>query len=273
MVLPWRGHRVTTALESSPLNDKMICYIQILHFRATISSLLPILPFLSQANMVLLTPKQLQTTVSAIAEVLDSLKVQYALMGGAAVCLMIGDSVRRTEDVDLVIQVDERSITADKLTHHLLASYPDHFGPINQFGHIIPGYKLILPGGTVHLVELEVFDQQSWPQRPQYDLRTTTAMTLPVNERHVKIFNSAWMLREKILSQYGRQGTSKEQTDIKDVRAMAPFVSWGEPELDFDNGPSKDDLKNALINLLQKRPEWRQLLKQKIKCTAVFGNW
>jgi hypothetical protein len=194
-------------------------------------------------------------------------------MGGAAICLMTGDPVRRTKDVDLVIQVDERSITADKLTHHLLASYPDHFGSINQFGHIIPGYKLRLPGGTVHLVELEVFDQQSWPQRPQYDLRTTTAMTILVNERHVKIFNFAWMLREKILSQYGRQGSSKEETDIKDVQAMVPLVSWGQPELNFDNGPSKDDLKNALINFLQKNPEWRQLLRQKIKCTAVFGNW
>lgn len=223
--------------------------------------------------MVQLTQQQLSTTVSTIAEVLDSLKIQYAIMGGAAVCMMTGDPIRRTKDVDLVIQVDERSITADKLTHHLLASYPDHFGPISQFGHIIPGYKLTLPGGTVHLVELEVFDQQSWPQRPQYDLRTTTAMTVHINERQVKIFNFAWMLREKILTQHGRQGTAKEHTDITDVRALLAFVSWGQPELDFDNGPSKDDLEKALNSLLQKHPEWRPLLREKIKCTAVFGNW
>jgi hypothetical protein len=222
--------------------------------------------------MVLLTRQQLATIVLAIAETLDSLKIQYAIMGGAAICMMIGDPTRRTEDVDLVIQVDERSITADKLTHYLLASYPDHFAPVSQFGHTILGYKLILPGGTLLLVELEVFDQQSWPQRPQYDLRTTTTMTLHVDGRQVKMFSFAWMLREKILSQHGRQGTAKEKTDITDVRALATFVSWGQPELDFDNGPSKDDLKNALINLLQKRPEWRQLLRQKIKCTAVFDN-
>jgi len=35
----------------------------------------------------------------------------------------------------------------------------------------------------------------------------------------------------------------------------------------------KNDLENALISLLQKRPDLRQPLRQKIKCTAVFGNW
>src|SRR5271155_1257420 len=147
--------------------------------------------------------------VSTIAGVLDSLEIHYAIMGGAAVCLITGDPNRRTKDIDLVIQVDGRSITADKLTHHLLASFPDHFGPVNQFGHVIPGYKLTLPGGTLHLVDLEVFDHQSWPQRPQYDLQATTVMTMHVNERQVKIFNPAWLLREKILAQAWTSKLSK----------------------------------------------------------------
>ena len=194
-------------------------------------------------------------------------------MGGAAICLITGDPNRRTKDIDLVIQVDGRSITADKLTHHLLTSFPHHFGPVNQFGHVIPGYKLTLPGGTLHLVDLEVFDQQSWPQRPQYDLQTTTVMTMHVNERQVKIFNPAWLLREKILAQHGRQGSAKEQTDITDLRSLVILVFWGQPELNFDNGPLKNELENALISLLQKRPDLRQPLRQRIKCTAVFGNW
>ena len=32
-------------------------------------------------------------------------------------------------------------------------------------------------------------------------------------------------------------------------------------------------LKNALGRLLQKRPALEQRLRQKIKCTAVFGTW
>jgi hypothetical protein len=197
-----------------------------------------------------LSREELTTIVSTVAGALDSFEIRYAIMGGAAICLIADDPNRRTKDVDLVIQVDERSITADKLTHRLLTSYPDHFGPINQFGHIIPGYKLTLPGGKLRLVDLEVFDEQSWPERPQYDLQTTTAMIVPVNERQVKIFNPAWLLREKILSQHGRQGSAKEQTDIADLRSMLILVFWGQPELNFDNGPLKDNLEKALTSLL-----------------------
>jgi hypothetical protein len=71
--------------------------------------------------------------------------------------------------------------------------------------------------------------------------------------------------------QHGCQG-AKELTDISDVRSLAILVSWGQPELNFDNGPLKDDLKDALISLLQKRPDWRQLLRKKIKCTTVFSS-
>jgi hypothetical protein len=166
-----------------------------------------------------LSREQLTTMVSTIAGVLDSLEIHYAIMGGAAICLITGDPNRRTKDIDL-----------------------------------------------------EVFDHQSWPQRPQYDLQAMTVMTMHVNERQVKIFNPAWLLREKILAQHGRQGSAKEQTDIMDLRSLVIFVFWGQPELNFDNGPLKNDLENALMSLLQKRPDLEQPLEQKIKCTAVFGN-
>jgi hypothetical protein len=63
-----------------------------------------------------------------------------------------------------------------------------------------------------------------------------------------------------------RQGSAKEQTDIMDLRSLVIFVFWGQPELNFDNGPLKNDLENTLISLLQKRPDLRQPLRQKIKC-------
>lgn len=44
--------------------------------------------------------------------------------GGAAVCLVAGDPARRTEDVDLVIQVDQRQITADRPDNSIALVFP-----------------------------------------------------------------------------------------------------------------------------------------------------
>ncbi|BDD61077.1 hypothetical protein MAP00_006152 [Monascus purpureus] len=96
--------------------------------------------------MPLLPPEQLRSIASTLAQRLDTLQIDYAIMGGAAVCLLTHDPNRRTEDVDLVIHVDQRQITADRLTTQLLTSFPSDFGPVNQFGHIIPAYRLRLPG-------------------------------------------------------------------------------------------------------------------------------
>lgn len=190
-------------------------------------------------------------------------------MGGAAVCLLTHDPNRRTEDVDLVIHVDQRQITADRLTTRLLTSFPSDFGPVNQFGHIIPAYRLGFPGGKELLVELEVFDHQSWPQRPQYNLQTASRRTLTINGYPVKTFSPEWILREKILSQYQRQGP-KAQTDIRDVERLIIFAVPGTPELDFSH---IEELKAALADLLKNWPGMRQALKQKINCPAIFNNW
>jgi len=92
--------------------------------------------------MPALSQSQLKSVVTGLAQILDSLQIDYAIMGGAAVCLLAYDPARRTEDVDFVIQVDQRMITADRLTTQLITSYPSHFDPIDQYGHTIPGYKL-----------------------------------------------------------------------------------------------------------------------------------
>ena len=63
--------------------------------------------------MPLLRPEQLRSIASKLAQRLDTLQVDYAIMGGAAVCLLTHDPNQRTEDVDLVIHVDQRQTTAD----------------------------------------------------------------------------------------------------------------------------------------------------------------
>lgn len=111
--------------------------------------------------------------------------------------------------MNLVIDVDQRQITADRLTNVLLTSFPSEFQGINQYGHTIPAYiyrryNFRRPGTKFQLVELEVFDAQSWPQRPQYNLQTATRTTRIINGQVVNFFSPEWILREKILSQYQR---------------------------------------------------------------------
>ncbi|CAG7995552.1 unnamed protein product [Penicillium salamii] len=216
-----------------------------------------------------LSEEEMRTVVSALAQKLDSLNIDYAVMGGAASYLLSPAANRTTNDIDLVIHVDQRMITADSLTTVLLESYPAEFEGASQFGHTIPAYKLAQPTGGVRLVELEVFDHRSWPQRPQYNIPAATRTRMNINGQVVKLFSAGWILREKILSQYQRQGTRKEGADIGDLIRMIPLAQKGIPELDF-NGNA--EMQTALANLLQKRPELAQPLKAKIKCDTAFQN-
>ncbi|KAK2740758.1 hypothetical protein FQN57_005990 [Myotisia sp. PD_48] len=195
---------------------------------------------------------ELQPVVYAIAQKLDLLNL-----------------VRRTGGVDLVIHVDHRNITADQLTNQLLTMFPSEFQGISQYGHTIPAYKVSRPGGDVQLVEVEVFDYQSWPQRPQYNIQASSRRVLNINGQPVKVFAPEWLLREKILSQYQRQGTLKERTDHEDIMRMIPLSTPGTPELDFNQ---REDLQTALANFVQKKPTLAQLLKAKIRCSIVFQN-
>ncbi|KOS38476.1 hypothetical protein ACN38_g10700 [Penicillium nordicum] len=218
--------------------------------------------------MPVLLSTQLELAVATVAQCLDSLQVDYAFMGGAAVCLTAPDNSRRTEDVDLVIHVDQRSITADLLTQGLLNSFPSDFSPASQFGHVIPAYRLRLPDGAIQLVEVEVFDYASWPNRPQYNLQTATRVTKSVNGYPVKLFSPEWLTREKILSQYQRQGF-KHSMDIEDLARLMRYCTPGKPELDFDHN---EELQRALSAVLQERSRLRSGLRRIIKCKEIFGN-
>ena len=199
--------------------------------------------------MPALLPAQLALTVATIARSLDSLQIDYALMGGAAACLTAPDPSRQTQDVDLVIHVDERAITADLLTQRLLNSFPSDFGPVSQFGHIIPGYKLHLPEGDIQLVDVEVFDFRSWSHRPQYNLDKATRVTKTINGYPVKIFSPEWLTREKILSQYQRRGV-KHASDIEDVTRLMRYCVPNKPELNFND---QDQVSN-----LHCQASWRK---------------
>jgi hypothetical protein len=126
------------------------------------------------------------------------------------------------------------------------------------------------PGGDSRLVQLEIFDCQSWPERPQYNLHTASRRSLNIDGQAVKTFSPEWILREKILTQYHRQSSGKEMIDIRDLLNMLLIVMPGKPELNF-NGVQ--ELEKVLVNLWQKRPDLAQRLKERIDCVAVFGGW
>ncbi|KAI7974088.1 hypothetical protein EIK77_002953 [Talaromyces pinophilus] len=157
------------------------------------------------------------------------------MMGGAAVCLTVNNPERMTENVDLVIHVDQLMITADRLTiAELLAKFPSKFAPVDLSGHAIPGYRLVLPGGITRVVPLEIFDFYSWSRRPSYNLQTATQRTLNISGYPVTMFSLEWILREKILSQDERQGSAKQATDIFDLKSIMPFALPGKPKMNFD---------------------------------------
>jgi hypothetical protein len=196
------------------------------------------------------------------------LNIDYAVMGGAAVCLLANDPTRITEDVDLVIHVDHRGVTADRLTSLLIDNFQSDFAPVLQFRHGIPGYKLSLPGGDVRLVDAEVFDYQSWPRQPQYNIPSSTRRSMIVNGQTVKTLSHEWIFREKTLSQHQREGSPKGLIDIRDINRMIPMLNPGKPELDFDRDIR---LESALPNLLQKRPLLGARLKDLVKSNMVFS--
>ncbi|KAL6232344.1 hypothetical protein BDW75DRAFT_232847 [Aspergillus navahoensis] len=143
------------------------------------------------------------TVFSALAQRLDSLK---SIM---------------TEDVDLIIHVDHRMITANHLTTQLFKCFPSDFKVVNQFRQTVPAYKLRWPGAAVQLVELEMFDYKSWPPCSQYSIQAAIRRTLNINVRGVKLFGPEWIL-------------PKRNTDIRDIINIVPLATPGRPELDFN---------------------------------------
>jgi hypothetical protein len=153
------------------------------------------------------------------------------------------------------------------MQHTYLANVPKLiFFVHSQYGHIIPAYRLTV-GDTERHVEMEIFDLQSWPQRPQYDLTKSTRITLTMQGQSVKFFSPEWIFCEKVLSQHGREGSLKGLQDLGDVIEMLRIAQPNAPEMDFDG---KEEMVEALRSFLHKRPEARSLIAKKLKCDAIL---
>ncbi|KAI9652310.1 MAG: hypothetical protein M1829_001681, partial [Trizodia sp. TS-e1964] len=135
---------------------------------------------------------------------------------------------RGTMDIDLVIQVDKnRLVDADTISQTLYTKHPQQFAKKDiGYGVFVPAVRIIGDNGQNKLVEVEIFDFESWRNRPQYDLSRpdNDRVTLPVNDTAVAVLSPRWLLREKILSQYQRQGNRKEISDIEDITTLLRLV-------------------------------------------------
>jgi hypothetical protein len=105
------------------------------------------------------------------------MQVQFGIFGGAAVALILdhnNDPFRITQDIDLIVRLDEsRQIDAEYVSRRLLQEFPSKFGAVDCHGVAVPAARITRVDGTQVLVQVEMFDVDAWPDRPQYDLNNT----------------------------------------------------------------------------------------------------
>ena len=80
----------------------------------------------------------------------------------------------------------------------------------------------------------------------------------------VPVFSPRWLLREKIVTAYERQGNRKERTDLDDAGLLLGIVEMSSVDL--------TSRKEAVQHILNRRPHVRGLLELKIVCPDVIGN-
>ncbi|KAH8657795.1 hypothetical protein BX600DRAFT_514345 [Xylariales sp. PMI_506] len=207
-----------------------------------------------------LTPEELMTVAQTISELLRD-NVKFAVIGGAACSLLRvvnGSDYRATKDFDLVI-APTKSFNAEILSNWLVKKHPGRVRSVANFGVITPAIP-IYREQVEYLVEVEIFDIEAWPNRQQYNLEDTTSnpiTTVPLPQASSKstrvatipVMHPTWLLREKILSQYERQGSLKERSDISDIQALLGIIRQQALVL------STEKHITALKNLMAKRPD------------------
>ena len=195
---------------------------------------------------------------------------KFGVIGGAACCLVrsqYGLPYRGTADIDMIVKPDpETHIDADSLSRWLYEQNSEYFSKVDQYGASIPAIHLIRDSQPL-LVEVEIFDFNAWPNRPQYNLHNpdNDRIFMNVNQAQVPVLSPRWLLREKIMSQYQRQGNAKADTDIDDINQLLRVVPEGALTL------TQPEQVQALEALLVKRPDLKHRLRSKIVCPNVFN--
>lgn len=215
-----------------------------------------------------LSPEELMQAVSSLAQYLSQSEAQFSISGGAATSILrmqYGFAQRVTDDIDLVVQ-PRGSMTAESISHWLLEKFPTAFVAKQQFGVTTPAITVQRRDGSVKHVEIEMFDVGAWPNRPQYNLDDpdNDVAVISVNGVDVPIFSARWLLREKIVTAFERQGTRKEETDLDDISILLETVDV--------NGLDLTDREDAVRHAVAQLPESFELLCLKVVCPGVLGE-
>ena len=124
------------------------------------------------------------------------------------------------------------------------------------------------------LVDVEIFDYDTWRTRPAFNLANPQNIRIPIplGPVLVPVFEPNWLLKEKIRIQHQREGTLKELTDLEDIVILVNIVveiaaATGAEPLMFNQEEEIDDLKS----LLRKRPDLIPELEEVIDCPEVFS--
>ncbi|WEW61445.1 hypothetical protein PRK78_006935 [Emydomyces testavorans] len=217
----------------------------------------------------ILTIAELSLAATTLARALTACHAEYAIIGGAGVALhaqRFNLTAHPTADIDAIIQPNPaRGINADSISRTLRTEFPDQFTSVSQYGVSLPAI-LLQRGDQPLVVEIELFDVETWPGRPQYDLsRASNARrAVQVGGQTVHVMSVAWLLREKIVTQAQREGSKKEASDILDITCLATIAS--DRELDCET----EEFVRALRRLLEKRPELEESLRRVVKYTNDF---
>ncbi|KND92247.1 hypothetical protein TOPH_03224 [Tolypocladium ophioglossoides CBS 100239] len=87
---------------------------------------------------------------------------------------------------------------------------------------------------------------------------------ISVSGVEVPVFSARWLLREKIITAFERQGSRKELTDVNDALVLLAAVELNSLDLTSH--------EEAVRHILARRPEARQSLELKILCPNVLGR-
>jgi hypothetical protein len=218
-----------------------------------------------------LTINELQSAVRILTYCLQQNNITFGIIGGAGCSLLFYQQdgrYRGTLDIDVVIQADPaRQINADRISEILYTKHSQYFVKKDAgYGVFVPAARITGANGQEKQVEIEIFDFESWPNRPQYDLSNpdNNRVTLDVEQSMVAVLSPRWLLREKILSQHQRRGNAKAETDKNDVMILLGLVAA--KCLAFESQEQID----ALSALLAERPDLKDRLEAAIECPQVF---
>lgn len=89
-------------------------------------------------------------------------------------------------------------------------------------------------------------------------------VTIPVGDVTVPVFSARWLLREKIVTAFERQGSRKSRTDIDDAKTLLDAVP--------PNGLDMSGHKDAVQHMCEMIPESKTELQLRVVCPDVFGQ-